>query len=194
MGASEYVLVLVSIILGLGLCDMLVSLHRLLRAGRAVTWDWAAPWAAIIVLFINLRTWWSLFPGRDDAPTTIGQFLPVLVGVILLFLMSASVLPDEVPEKGADGGGLDLKAWFEGNRRYFWTLMSLSIVWNSVMVVMDRLGAGQGWARAIDGVGVDLIVIAALVSLVFLRARWWLALVMLLAMAGPALWLGRSVG
>lgn len=189
MGASEYVLVLVSIILGLGLCDLLVSLHRLLRAGRRVRWDWAAPWAAVIVLFINLRTWWSMFPQPGDGPRTIGQFLPDLVGVTLLFLMSASVLPDEVPEEG-----LDLKAWSEGNRRYFWSLMSLGIIWNSLQVFCSKLGPGWDWARAADGVGVDFLVIAALVSLIFVRARWWLAVVMALAMAGPALWLSRSVG
>jgi hypothetical protein len=190
VGPSEYVLVFVSIILGLGIGDMLVSLHRMLRAGRAVRWDWATPWSAVIVLFLNLRTWWGLFPGKDDhAPMTIAAFLPLLVTMVLLFLLSASVLPDDVPEEG-----VDLKTYYAGNSRYFWSLMSLLLAFNSLQVIWEHSAGGTKMVRALEGSLVDLVVLMMFGSLIIVRARWWHVIVLLLAISGPAFWLSRSVG
>ena len=189
MGPSEYVLVFVSIILGLGIGDMLISLHRLLRQGRRVRWDWAAPWAALIVILLNVMTWWSLFPRGKDGPATIAGFLPLLVTLILLFLLSAAALPDEASEDR-----LDLKVYYEGNRRYFWSLMSLVFAWNIAHDVIAQVTNGQPLLAVLADRPLDLVVLALFVSLIFVRQRWWHALVLLLAMVGPVAWLSRRVG
>jgi hypothetical protein len=189
MGPSEYVLVFVSLILGLGIGDMLISLHRILRAGRQVRWDWAAPWTAIIVILLNVQTWWSLFPRGKDAPMTIAGFLPLLVTLILLFLLSAASLPDEASE-----AKLDLKAYYDGNRRYFWSLMTLVFAWNIGSDLIQELLGGRPLLRALADRPLDIVVLALFASLIFVGRRWWHALVLLLAMAGPVTWLSRSVG
>ena len=50
MSAFEYVSVLASVIIGLALVDILVSLNRLIRAAGLVRWHWAAPAAALLVV------------------------------------------------------------------------------------------------------------------------------------------------
>lgn len=113
MSAFEYVSVMASIIIGLALVDVLVSLNRLIRAGRLVRWDWAAPLAAVLVVLTLIQIWWGLYR-PEEQPMTIGQFLPLLVELVILFLLGAAALPDEVP---ADG--LDLKAYYDRNGPYF---------------------------------------------------------------------------
>ena len=43
MSIADFVLAFVGIIIGLGVADLLISLHKLLRAGRRVKWHWAYP-------------------------------------------------------------------------------------------------------------------------------------------------------
>jgi len=46
-------------------------------------------------------------------PITIGGFLPLLIGLILLFLLTAATLSDEVPAEG-----LDLRDFYAENRGF----------------------------------------------------------------------------
>ena len=47
MDITEHSLTLISIIVGIGLTEMLGNLHRLIRNRRRVTWDWLpVTWAA----------------------------------------------------------------------------------------------------------------------------------------------------
>ena len=76
MSAFEYTSVMASIIIGLALVDVLVSFNRLIRAGSAVKWHWAAPLAAILVVLTLIQVWWSLYR-PEDSGITIARFLPV---------------------------------------------------------------------------------------------------------------------
>ena len=52
MTPFEYSLVLVTIIVGLAMTDMLVSLHRLLRSRTKVHWHWLPLISALLVLLV----------------------------------------------------------------------------------------------------------------------------------------------
>ena len=50
---TEHSLTLISIIVGIGLTEMLGNLHRLIRNRRRVTWDWLpVTWAAALLLLV----------------------------------------------------------------------------------------------------------------------------------------------
>lgn len=187
MEPYEYVLVLASIIIGLGIADLLSSVQRLLRARARVRWDWAIPATALATLMINMMIWWSLYAPAEK-PVTIGGFLPDLVQLILLFLLTCAVLPDEVP---ADGIGL--RAYHDENRAYIWTLFCAVLGWGTLCAIVE--GA---WHRDLAGaIGQrlpDLAVLALMASMIFVRARWWHAIVLaLLLLSGPVAWLSRSL-
>ena len=101
MSAFEYTSVMSSIIVGLALVDILVSLNRLIRAGGGVRWHWAAPATALLIFLTIVQIWWSIYRPQD-APMTIGQFLPLVVELVILFLLAAAALPDDVfrPARG----------------------------------------------------------------------------------------------
>jgi hypothetical protein len=187
MTPFDYTSVLSSIIVGLALTDILVSLHRLLRAGRRVRWDWAAPAGAALVVLTLVQMWWLLY-GPTDTTVTIGQFLPLLVELVLLFLLASSALPDRVPDDG-----LDLKAYYDRNGPYFWTLFALALGW---ITISEGAGVGHDLDALLNMLAnraADLIALGVLVSLIFVRKRWWHAIGFLLLSTGPILWLTRSL-
>lgn len=92
MSAFEYTSVMASVIIGLALVDVLVSVNRLIRFGRIVKWHWAAPAASVLVVLTLIQIWWSLYR-PEDRGITIGQFLPLFVELVILFLLAAAALP-----------------------------------------------------------------------------------------------------
>lgn len=191
MGSAEYVLVFVAIVLGLALTDVLVSLHKLLRARGRVRWDWAAPACAFIAVMLLLMIWWSQFPKSPDAHLhmTIGQFLPLFVALVLLFLLASAALPDEVPAEG-----VDLKAYYERNRPYFWTLLTLDMGWTMGTELWPRIADGGDPVGLVLDRSADVVFLALFASLIFVRWRWWNAIVIVVAMLGPIGWLSKSIG
>ncbi len=187
MSAFEYTSVLASIIIGLALVDILVSLNRLIRSGGAVKWHWAAPLAAVFVVLTLIQIWWSLYRPQDTG-ITIGQFLPLFVELVILFLLAAAALPDDVP---ADG--VDLKAYYHRNGPYFWGLFTAALGWLLLVEVIEN--AMNGVLLAFMGQRViDFVVLGVFISLVFVRRLWWHAIAILLLSSGPIGWLSRSLG
>ena len=195
MNPFEYVAVLISIIIGLALTDLLVSFHRLLRAGRRVRWDWAAPLAALLVVFTLIFIWWSLYrPTGQAGALSIGQFLPSLVALVLLFLLAAAALPDDVPAEG-----LDLREYYDRNGRYFWGLYTATLGWllaaEAVPAAWRRAEAGEPFAAMlVDTIGFDVVILALFASLALVRKRWWHAVGFVVLATGPAAWISRSLG
>lgn len=188
MSAFEYMSVMASIIIGLAMVDVLVSANRLIRAGRLVRWDWAAPLASVLVVLTLLQIWWSLYrPG--DQPMTIGRFLPLFVELVILFLLGAAALPDDVP-----AGGLDLKAYYDRNGPYFWGLFTAALGWLVAVEVFGLVAAGGDVAGFVEGRLVDLGVLLIFASLIVVRNRWWHAVAFLILSLGPLGWLSRSLG
>lgn len=188
MSAFEYTSVLASIIIGLALVDVLVSLNRLIRAGPAVRWHWAAPAAALLVALTIIQIWWSVYSPVDSA-MTIGQFLPLLVELVLLFLLAAAALPDEVPP-----GGLDLRLYYDRNGPYFWSLFTAALAWLIGVQAVETVANGEDVGRLLEARLVDLAVLAVFASLIFVRRLWWHALAFVFLATGPIGWLSRSLG
>jgi hypothetical protein len=116
MTASEHLLVLFSIVIGLGLAELLSSFHNLVHPATRTRWHWLpAFWAANV--FVSIVFWWwmmSFFGRLQELPNFFGVVL-ILLGPVLLYLLATSVLPDITP-----GDAVDLRAfYFENRKRYF---------------------------------------------------------------------------
>lgn len=116
MTIGEYLIVFMSIIIGLAVADLAFSLHRLLRRGAAIRWDWLMPVLALVVLCLILNVWWGIFNWyKALTEITFVGFLPDVFLVLALFLLSAAALPDERLDNGAS-----LRAIYMGERRHIW--------------------------------------------------------------------------
>ncbi len=120
MRPFEYGLGLITILVSLALADLVMCFHRLLRNARRVTWDGRVPVAAALVVIEIVRLWFAVWTVRNLAQTgTFSIYLGQFVQVLLLVLLAAASLPDEVGET------CDLRAFYESNRRYFWSVFAL---------------------------------------------------------------------
>src|SRR5436189_2987992 len=120
MDQFSYVVGLLSIITGLALSDMGISLHRLLKRRSNVQWDWLPLAIAGYVAFVIVRFWyqvWSIrgFPGV----TGLFFFSGIIAENFVLFLVAASSLPDE---DDVSDGRVDLRAFQQWNSVYLWRL------------------------------------------------------------------------
>ena len=131
MSLVERVAVLVAIVLGLALAELGTSFHRLMRAGKRVRWDWMSPALAVLMLLETVQFWWLSQSWYANATELrLLDFLPRLVLLLLIYLLAAAVLPDEVPEKG-----IDLRNFYVETSRYFWALVLLLTIFIMIFIV-----------------------------------------------------------
>jgi hypothetical protein len=120
MSEFEYITVLLSIVIGLGVTQLLSGLARLIRDGRALGEGW---WVFVIVatlLLADVQVWWVSFGWRHVAEWTFFGYVAFLILPILLYLLSYLVLPGDL---NLDGDAL-AHAFIE-KRRPFFALMML---------------------------------------------------------------------
>jgi hypothetical protein len=116
MDITAHEVTLVSIIIGIGLTEMFGNLHRLIRNRARVIWDWLpVMWAATLLLLV-INFWWSIFfaYGAFQHSRNAAEFGLLLITPILLFLATASVLPNF----DADSTW-DMRAHYGDQRRTF---------------------------------------------------------------------------
>jgi hypothetical protein len=142
MEKFQYVVALAAVITGLGLSDVSVSLHRLLKRRSGVTWDWVPVSLALYLSFILMRLWYQLW-SVHAAPFATGlTFTTVqVVQTLILTLVLSAALPDE---DDFEDKRVDLRAYYSAHHRYIWRMyLVFLLVWIATAVgiamYMDRL-------------------------------------------------------
>lgn len=116
----EYISVLLSIILGLGITQLLSGLARLLRDGRALAPAW---WIMLIVatlLVMHFQVWWVSFEWRHLPDWTFLSYLTFMILPMLLYLLAYLVLPGDLHLDGER-----LVAEFIQRRRSYYCVVAL---------------------------------------------------------------------
>ena len=175
MDTFDYITVLVAVVVGLIIGNQALSLHRLLRDRRRVRWNWVSPLAALVILIELFNFWWQW---RGFAGTTVGDVAPYFIALIILFLIAAVTLPDEVPKEG-----IDLGAYFDANRSYFWTLYGLYILTLAPFIILRKIDAGLPTAQIVQVHAVDAVQILVFFAMTRVKPRWISGAVMLLSLA-----------
>ncbi len=122
MTEFEYLAVLVSLILGLGITHLLAGVgHLIHRRGQQkpdavhVLWTAATFWMLIL-------NWWVFFQSRRFEEWSFELFLIVIVWAVLYFLMAVVLFPPDLAE------GEDYATVFERNRTWFLGLLVSSSI------------------------------------------------------------------
>lgn len=174
----EYAAIYFGIIVGLALANILTSLHKLIEAGPRVRWGWTAPVSAAYAATLTINEFWYLWLGQRHEPLrTILTWYPLAVAFALLFLMCAAALPDDAAE-----GEVDLARYYIENRKRFWGFSVALHAFNLVSwaVRCAESGAILQFFHANAGpILINAAELALSLTLVFVRAKWWHALVML---------------
>ncbi len=178
--AFEFALGLFTVMIGLAITDIALSLHRLIRHRETVRWDPLTLLGALFALLMTIGMWFDLWGIRHA--TSVRHFfsyLALLASFFVLFLISASSLPDEVV------GPVDLRVFYESNRRYYWSLVTIFqalYVALGVHFVADQFARMPGAAVAMIAIQWGALILIPVV-LLFVRSRalHYLGLVILLA-------------
>jgi hypothetical protein len=164
--AFSYLSVLLSIIIGLGLTQVLTAAGRLIRHRDRVRVDWLPLLWAAVMLVIFVQVWWSMFGLRMYRDWTFFGFLLVLSQSCTLYMMSALVLPEQVEET------VDLAAHYERQHRWFFGFFLATLV---ISVFKDLVINGH-WPDPVN-LGFHILLAVTCVSAIVVRKRRYQELV-----------------
>ena len=133
MSQFEYLAVLISIILGLGITQLLSGFGRWLEQ-RAKLRPYAPSiaWGAFLLL-VHIQTWLAMFGRREYETWSFLQFVVLLLQPIVLFLLTILTFP-------GPGSRENLRANYFVQRRWFFGLMMTLLV---VSVLKDVTREGS---------------------------------------------------
>lgn len=102
MDAFSYLSVLTSIILGLGIQQVLQGYRALILSRRRVKF-YAPPliWSGLLLAMVA-QHWWSSFHLAQRTEWSFGIFATILIMTALIYMMAAIVLPDIPPDEPID--------------------------------------------------------------------------------------------
>ena len=135
MDAFSYLSVLLSIIVGLGMAQVLTALGRLIRTSDRVIWYWPPLVWAGALLVVYVQVWWSMFGLRSYVNWTFGAFLVVLLQNVALYMMAAVILPE-----AADDHALDLRFHYERQCGWFFGFFAVALI---ISVIKELIVAGR---------------------------------------------------
>ena len=157
MTTFEYVAVLVSIVVGLGIAHLLHGVGRLIsQPGRWKIYWVHLVWAFSTFLYL-VHFWWWEFQMSTVEVWTSQLYMFLILYAVLLFLVCVILFPDDFPD------GQDYREYFYGRRRWFFGL------WFAVFSVdaIDTMLKGGEYMASLpisfwpsQGIGVVLVAIA----------------------------------
>ncbi len=134
MDDFNYLAVLISIILGLGITQLLSGFGRWMESRASIAiYPPTIVWV-ITLLVMHIQIWWSMYGLRQHLVWTFLQFLVVLLQPTTLFLLTTAVLPSSASTM------LDLKSNYFAQRRWFFGLL---IVLLTVSISRDIVLTGS---------------------------------------------------
>jgi hypothetical protein len=174
MDIIAHSITLISIIIGIGLTEMFGNLHRLIRNPSQVTWDWLpVAWSAVLLLLV-VNYWWAIYSGiiGINQLGNAAELGLVLVQPIVLFLMTASVLPNF-----GTAGPWDMRRYYDEHRR---TFIFTFILYQCVTTVVALVIGTFGWN--ISSVIRAVILVLLLLMVLLNKRRWdWTGVLTILA-------------
>ncbi len=155
MSIFEYVTVAISIVLGLGVAQLLSGALELVRYRKVARIHWVPMLWALAIFAIQLEFWWSLFrlSGRPEV-WSHQNFLLAIGTALSLSAAGSLILPQRWPE-----GGLDLLEYFNQDGKMGVAafalfnvlafplnvrLFGLSLMSATTMYILGMLGAQVG--------------------------------------------------
>jgi len=134
MDPFAYLSVLVSIVLGLGITQLLKGFSRWLELRKAFgAFGPTIAWATFLLL-VHFQTWWSMYGLREYTNWNFMQFSMVLLQPIVLFLLAVLVFPS------ASSPSQNLHDHFFHQRRWFFALF-LTLIVVSLLKDLTRSGS-----------------------------------------------------
>ncbi len=143
MSPFEYVSVLLSIILGLGISVILTGLAEFIRRWQTIKFYWPFAVWILIVFVLHVQEWWISYSLRGEMVWTLPLFLFIVSYPIVLFILANLLFPKPWPK-----GPLDLKKhYLENYRKFFGAALLLVIISLLQNIALLNLQVGDQFAH-----------------------------------------------
>ncbi|HMJ67756.1 MAG TPA: hypothetical protein VK508_02610 [Cyclobacteriaceae bacterium] len=135
MTPFEYITVLISIILGLGITQIVTGVADIIHQWNRVRIYWPHLLWIVLVFFLHIQEWWWLYELRTYEKWRLPIFLFVILYPINLFILARILFPygSDIVGTGNQTGKVDLKEFYFGNYRKFFLLIAVL----AVLAVLD---------------------------------------------------------
>jgi len=150
----EYLAVIVSVIVGLGLTRILQGVARIVEARARVRVYWVHLVFTGIVFLSHLLFWWLFWSSRQVEAWSFFPFLFLLLQPILLYLLADLCFP-----AFPDSGTIDFRTFYYRDHRWFFGLFALLMV---LISLRDLLFRSVPWISQDNAVKVGVLLIAVM--------------------------------
>lgn len=176
MSDFEFLSVLVSIVIGLGLTHLLRGLGNAFYFRDVHKLDAAHLGWTVAVFFVLVLNWWVFLLWRDFGVWTFSAFLMIILWTTSMYAMALALYP---PGRATE---VDYRTLFEKNRTWFFTTFTIMAVLDLVVTYMrDQAIPGTVYLLFVSHAGVvSSIGIIVKKRLYDLLSGWYLATIMVL--------------
>lgn len=123
ISAFEYVTVLISIILGLGITQILTGIADLIHKSHRVKIYWPHILWILFVLVLHIQEWWVTYELKTYQPWRLPTFLFIMAYPVNLFVLARMLFPYKLK-----GKVIDLKAFYFGHYRKIFLIFIISAI------------------------------------------------------------------
>lgn len=128
MDTFNYLAVMISIILGVGITQLFAGIGNMLQIRHRVRQYWLYSLWVLILVVANVHLWWSLWAFRESVAWNYAYFLYVLIGPAGLVIAGHIIIPGEFYVDVAQGK-FDLKQHYYDISRLFFGIFAGVIAW-----------------------------------------------------------------
>lgn len=156
MSRFEYLSVLLSIVIALGISEMVSSWGRLLRHRAKVRHYWVHSLWSLLIITMMIQFWWGFWEFRVVDDWSFVGLIAVLAEALVMVLAALVLTPSEPV-----GEGLDLRVYFYEHHRLFFSL-GLALI--AQLAVVDAVVGDQPFfhvENVFRGTGLVLLAWAA---------------------------------
>ena len=131
----DFLMVLYSIIIGIGMSQILMAIGRILQAEKKIRLYWVHSAWVLLIFLLHIFVWFNAWEYHAIQTWKLSQFLSFLTVPILLFIVSVITFPDIYQEKE-----YDLRDYYYASFGWLHALLAVLIVFASIneFILLDQ--------------------------------------------------------
>lgn len=137
MTPFEYVIVLISIILGMGIAQIVTGVADIIHQWDKMKLYWPHALWILLVFVMHIHEWWYTYDLKKHESWYLISFLFLILYPILLFVLARILFPF-----GSMETDTDFKVFYFSNYRKFFLIIILLVV---LAILQDILLEGYSW-------------------------------------------------
>jgi phage shock protein PspC (stress-responsive transcriptional regulator) len=166
----EHLSVLISIVIGMGIAQLLYNAHQLVQVRARLRAYWLTTLWFVLIFTSLIEWWWALFGLRTTTVWNFFYFLFMLLSPVSMYLAAAFVLPDEQERNNET---IDLRRYYYENAGWMFAALSINPLLDAI-----RRGLQAGTIRD-SGASINALAFLLVASLAMVKRPWYHAVVSL---------------